>query len=127
MHSAGACVEPRIVAPRRLFDSLRSGRQLIPETIQVDAFAALDKPLNVRPAEIEVPQSRAADDFVPGPIPGSGASITTQRVTRAGNCAASAQPTMLPMSCVTRAAFSIFSLSITWAISRPCAFLSYPL
>src|SRR5215510_14446660 len=66
MHSAGACVESRIVAPRRLLDSLGIGRQLIPETIQVDAFAALDQPLNVRSAEIEVPQSRAADDFVPG-------------------------------------------------------------
>ena len=43
-----------------------------------------------------------------GPTPGTGASISTKRVTRSGYCAAKAKPTMLPMSCVTRSARSIF-------------------
>src|SRR6516162_5806086 len=65
MHGAGACVEARIMAPCRLIDRLRIGGKLIPEPVQVNAFAAFDQPLNVRPAEIEMPQSRATDYFVP--------------------------------------------------------------
>src|SRR6516162_4870001 len=57
MHGAGARVEPSIMAPCRLIDRLRIGGKLVPEPVQVNAFAALDEPLNVRPAEIEVPQS----------------------------------------------------------------------
>jgi len=51
--------------PRRLLDRPGIGRKLIPEPVQVDAFAALDQPLDVRAAEIEVPQSGAANDLVP--------------------------------------------------------------
>jgi hypothetical protein len=43
------------MAPRRLLDRLGIGGKLIPEPVQVNSLAALDQPLDVPPAEIEVP------------------------------------------------------------------------
>src|SRR5256885_11365103 len=47
---------------RSLVDRLRIGRQLIPETVEIDSLAALHEPLYVGSAEIEVPQDRVAED-----------------------------------------------------------------
>ena len=66
MHRAGARIEFRVVAPRRLIDRFGIGGELVPEPIKVDTLAAFDQPLGIRSAEIEMPQSGAAKDFVPG-------------------------------------------------------------
>src|SRR6266566_2760178 len=46
-------------------------------------------------------------------MPGSGASIATHRLTRSGWEAATAKPTMMPMSCVTNSAVRTPSASRT--------------
>jgi hypothetical protein len=66
VHRAGACIEPRIVAARCLFDRFGIGGKFVPKPVEINALAALDQPLHVRPTEVEVPQQRAAGDFVPG-------------------------------------------------------------
>ena len=70
MHRAWPRVELGIVASRRLIDRFRIGRQLVPEPIEVDALASFHQPVDVGPAEIEMPQQRALQDFVPWPDAG---------------------------------------------------------
>jgi hypothetical protein len=89
-HRAGSRVKSGVVAARGFVDRPRIGRQLVPEAIEIDALPAFDQPLDVRAAEIEMPPPGAADDLVPGPDAGKRASMTTQRVTRSGYCAANA-------------------------------------
>jgi hypothetical protein len=54
------------VTARCLFDRFGIGGKFVPKPVEVNALAAPDQPLHVRSAEVEVPQRRAADDFVPG-------------------------------------------------------------
>ena len=59
-------------------------------------------------------------------MPGTGASSSANFVTRPGTWVANANPTMLPMSCVTSAKRSTFSLASTPIMSRACVALSNP-
>jgi hypothetical protein len=55
------------MAARRLVDRLRIGRKLVPEAVEIDALAPLHQTLDIRSAEIEMPQRRASDDLIPRP------------------------------------------------------------
>ena len=55
VHGARPCIKIRVVLASLLVDCFRISGQLIPETVEIDAFAALHKPLYIRSAEIEVP------------------------------------------------------------------------
>ena len=70
VHVARPRVERGVMLARRLVDRLRIGRQLVVEAVEIDALAALDQPVDVRPAEIEMPQQRAFEDLVPRPDAG---------------------------------------------------------
>ena len=50
----------------RFIDRSRIGGQLVPKPIEVDALASFHEPLDVRSAEIEMPQQWAARDLLPG-------------------------------------------------------------
>ena len=65
MHRAWQGVELGIVLPRRLVDLRRIAGELIPETVEIDTLTSRHETLHVRPAEIEMPEQRAAHDLVP--------------------------------------------------------------
>ena len=46
-------------------DRLWISGKFVPKPIEIDALAPGDEPLDVGTAEIEMPESRAADDLVP--------------------------------------------------------------
>src|SRR5207253_8110166 len=84
VHRMRPCVQGSIVLPRIFIDPLGVSGQLVPEAIEVDALPALHQTLLVRAPEIEVHSIGLRVMLSQSPIPGSGASITTQRVTRTG-------------------------------------------
>ena len=70
---------------RRLVDLFGMRRQFVVEAVEEDALAARHQPLLVRAVEIEMPGLGIDQLGLPhGSIPGSGASITTHLVMRAG-------------------------------------------
>ena len=50
---------------RGLAEGLRVGGKLVPEAVEVDAFASGDQPLHVRAAEAEMPQEWALEYLLP--------------------------------------------------------------
>src|SRR3984885_14987739 len=117
VHRTRLRIQLCVVFARGLAERLRVRGKLVPEAVKIDAFASGDQPLHIRAAEAEMPRSGLFSISSHGPIPGSGASIKANRVTRSGHWAANAYPTMLPMSCVTRSARSIPRASRTPATS----------
>src|SRR5580765_5067560 len=65
MHRAGSRVDPGVMATGRFVDLRRVARELVPETVEVDALAAGDQTLGVRAAEVEVPQRGQAHNLIP--------------------------------------------------------------
>ena len=82
MHVAGPRIEPGIVPARGFVDRLRIGREFVLETVEIDALAALHQAVDIRSAEIEMPEQRALRISSHGPMPGSGASMMTHLVMR---------------------------------------------
>jgi hypothetical protein len=55
-HCARLCVQPGIMFARGLAKRPRIGRKLVPEAIEVDAFATGNQALHVRATKAEMPQ-----------------------------------------------------------------------
>src|SRR5277367_1399785 len=58
MHGAGQRIEPRVMLPRRFRKFGWVGREFVPETVEIDAFATFDESLHVRAAKAEMPEER---------------------------------------------------------------------
>src|SRR6266496_1898132 len=65
MHRAWQRVELRIMFTRGLGEAPRIGRELVPESGQIDPLTPGDEPFGSRPLEGEMPEGAAADDLVP--------------------------------------------------------------
>ena len=57
---------------RHLGEAARRRGELVPEAIEIDALAAGDEALHVRPTESKVPQQRILENLVPGAHPRQG-------------------------------------------------------
>src|SRR5205807_3298235 len=123
VHRMRPCVQGSKVLPRMFFDPLGVSGQLVPEAIEVDELPATHQTLLVRTPEIEVPQHWAANDVVP--IAYSGQRCIDHHPARDPERILSSQciADILPMSCVTRAAFWTLSASMTPAMSTAWFFL----
>src|SRR2546428_7267907 len=58
-------VEQGVVLACLFIDGLRVGRQLVPETVEVDSLTTGNEALFVGSAEIEVPDLRTANNVLP--------------------------------------------------------------
>jgi hypothetical protein len=75
--SASPVIEFGVLGPPGLVDLRGLGCELVPEAVELDAFASRDEPLGIRSAAGEMPEQGMAHEVVPGGMPGTGASITT--------------------------------------------------
>src|SRR5712692_4210040 len=80
VHRMRPCVQGSIVLPRIFIDPLGVSGQLVPEAIEVDALPALHQTSSSGPRKLKCHSIGLRVMLSQSPIPGSGASITTQRV-----------------------------------------------
>src|SRR5262249_32663254 len=64
MHAALHGVQTRIMIAS-VFEPAGRGRELVPETVEINAFAAGDEALHVRTAKAKMPEQRVFEDFFP--------------------------------------------------------------
>src|SRR5262245_15534761 len=65
MHSALHGVPTRITIASVFAEPAGRGRELVPETVEINAFAAGDEALHVRTAKAKMPEQRVFEDFFP--------------------------------------------------------------
>src|SRR2546425_13216609 len=90
VHRMRPCVKGSKVLPRIFIDPLGVSGELVPEAIEVDALPACTRRSSSGPRKSKCHSIGLRTMLSQSPIPGSGASITTQRVTRTGYRAANA-------------------------------------
>src|SRR2546421_6946500 len=103
-HCAGLRIERRIMLALCFIEALRVHGKLVPEAVEIDALAAGDQALHVLTTEAKVPHGRILGDLIPGSDAGQRRIDRHPSAHALGWVAATAKPTMMPMSCVTNSA-----------------------
>src|SRR5262249_54205819 len=65
MHGARHGVQTRVMISSVFAEPAGRGRELVPETVEINAFAPGDEALHVRTAEAKMPEQRVFEGFFP--------------------------------------------------------------
>src|SRR5262245_7995860 len=90
MHGALHGVQTRIMIASVFAEPAGRGRKLVPEMVEINAFAAGDEALHVQTAKAKMQSNGFLRISSHGRTLGNGPSIKANRVTRCGCCAANA-------------------------------------